>query len=129
MSENPARHLSTAAEGVRTFNHTSQAPSEDWEFPIHTYKALGSLSRLVEMLGQAIEQSTRPVMRTHEHGRVLIDAGGDADQKVIEMLAACEDAVAAAGELTEAIQRMHNATSPMGLDTEGMPEFADDGQD
>jgi hypothetical protein len=33
--------------------------------------------------------------------------------------------VAAAAALTAAVQRMHNATSPMGLDTTGLPEFED----
>ena len=126
MSDNPARHLSAAADGVRAFNHTSSATARDWEFPSHAYTAIGNLSHMVGMLEQAIEQSTRPVMHTYEHGRVLIDNGGDADEKVAELVAAQNDALSAAAALTSAVQRMHNATSPMGLDTEGIPEFADD---
>ncbi|MFJ9382118.1 hypothetical protein [Streptomyces sp. NPDC101455] len=126
MKGNPARHLSKAGDGVRAFNHTSRAAAKDWQFPSDAYTAVGSLSYLVQMLGQAVEQSTVPVLRTYEHGRVLIDNGGDADAKVAELLAAREDAVAAAEALTRAVQRMHNATSPMGLDTRGLPEFEDE---
>lgn len=126
MSENPARHLSEAAEAVRSFNHTSLSTGDGWQYPAESYTALGSLSRLVQMLGQAVEQSVRPVMRTYENGRVLIDGNGDADAKVRELSVAQFAAVDAAAALTAAVQRMHNATSPMGLDTTGMPEFEDE---
>jgi hypothetical protein len=121
----PARHLSDAAEGIRAFNHTSRAVDKDWEFPSHAYDAIGNLSHMVGMLEQAIEQATRPVMHTYEHGRVRIDNGGDADQKVRDLVEARRDAVRAAAALTSAVQRMHNATSPMGLDTTGLPGFED----
>ncbi|MEV4865613.1 hypothetical protein [Streptomyces ossamyceticus] len=121
----PPRILSAAADLVRAFNHASISVGTDWQYPGHAYDAVGNLSYLVGMLGQAIEQSTRPVMYTYEHGRVRIDNGGDADAKVRELVKAREDALAAADALTSAVQRMHNATSPMGLDTSGLPEFED----
>lgn len=80
------------------------------------------------MLEQAVQQSTRPVMHTYEHGRVRIDNGGDADAKVAELVAAQRDAEAASA-LTAAVQRMHNAVSPMGLDTTGISEFENDEDD
>lgn len=126
QSQNPGRHLSTAAEAVRAFNHTSRSVGEDWTYPGHAYDAVGNLSYLVGMLEQTVQQSTRPVMYTYEHGRVLVDNGGDADAKVAELVAAQRDAEAAAAALTAAVQRMHNAVSPMGLDTTGIPEFEDD---
>lgn len=126
MTENPARHLDTAGDAVRAFNHASGATGPDWEYPSHAYSALGNLSYLVGMLEQAVEQSTRPVMRTYEQDRVLIDGGGDPAEKVVEMSAARFAAMDAAAALTAAVQRMHNATAPMGLDTTGMPEFEDD---
>lgn len=124
----PYRSLSKAAEQVRAFNHTSQSAKKDWEFPSHSYSALGNLSYLVGMLGQAIVQSTRPAMRVYEHGRLRIDNGGDADQAVTELMNARFEAESAAAALTAAVQRMHNATSAMGLDTTGMPEFDEDGE-
>lgn len=126
LTDNPSRHLSAAAENVRAFNHTSRSVGNDWTYPGHAYNALGSLSHMVGMLEQAVEQSIRPVMYTYEHGRVRIDNGGDPDAKVAELVAAQRDAVAAAAALTAAVQRMHNAVSPMGLDTTGIPEFEDD---
>ncbi|WP_405909605.1 hypothetical protein OG742_37385 [Streptomyces sp. NBC_00828] len=123
----PYRSLSEAAEQVRAFNHTSQSAGKGWEYPSHSYSALGNLSYLVGMLEQAIVQSTRPAMCTYEHGRLRIDNGGDADQAVTELVNARLKAGAAAAALTAAVQRMHNATSAMGLDTTGLPEFAEDG--
>jgi hypothetical protein len=125
VSDNPARHLSDAAEGIRAFNHTSRSATLDWELPSDSYTALGNLSYLVQMLGQAVEQSTVPVTHMYKQARVVIDGGGSANAKVAELRAAREDAVAAAAALTAAVQRMHNAVSPMGADTTGM-HFEDD---
>ena len=124
----PFRSLSKAAEQIRTFNHTSRSAAKDWEYPSHSYSALGNLSYLVGMLGQGIVQSTRPAMRVYEHGRLRIDNGGDADHAVTELVNARLEAEAAAAALTAAVQRMHNATSAMGLDTTGLPEFDEDGE-
>ncbi len=126
---NPARHLDQAAEQIRAFSHTSRATSDDWQYPAHAYTAIGTLSYLAGMLEQAITQATRPVTHTHEHGRVRIDNNGDPDQTVNELLQAHADAMRAAAALTSAIQRMHNATSPMGLDTTGLPEPDDEDGD
>lgn len=122
MSEQ-SEFLSAAAEQVRAFNHTSRSTSDGWEYPSDSYTALGALSYLVQMLGQAVQQSTIPVTHAYKAGRVLVDGGGSANAKVAEMRTAREDAVAAAAALTAAVQRMHNAVSPMGFDTRGIPEF------
>jgi hypothetical protein len=129
VSQNPARHLDAAAEGVRAFNHTSRSAAKDWQFPSDSYSALGNLSYLVQMLGQTVEQSTVPVMNMYEQGRIRVDGNGNADTKFGEMLDALQDARDAAAALTDAVQRMHNATSPMGADTTGMPGFEDDEDD
>lgn len=126
MSHTPARHLDQAAEHIRAFNHASLTTGDDWQYPSDAYTAIGNLSHLAGMLEQAIEQSARPVMRAHEHGRVRIDNGGDPDQKVNELLQARKDAMRAAAALTAAVQRMHNATSPMGMDVTGLPGTEDD---
>lgn len=126
MSQNPARHLSDAAEAIRAFNHASRSAGADWQYPSDAYSALGSLSRLAEMLPQALEQSVVPVSATHSAGRVRIDGGGDPEAAVGYLRDALAKAVQAAAELTEAVHRMHNESSPMGLDTRGLPEFEDD---
>ncbi|WP_327403871.1 hypothetical protein OG194_29820 [Streptomyces sp. NBC_01288] len=123
----PSRSLSKAADQVRQFNHTSRSAAKNWEYPSHSYSALGSLAQLVRMLPQAIEQTIRPVMHTYEHGRVLIDNGGDADQAVRDLTQALSDALSSSEALAVAVDRMHSATSPMGLDITGIPEFAENG--
>lgn len=129
MSQNPARHLSAAAEGIREFNHTSRSTATDWEYPSHAYSAIGNLSYLVGMLEQAINQTTVPVDAAWAGGRLLIDGGSDSTEARAVLVNARKDAEAAARALTNAVQRMHNAVSPMGLDTTGMPEFDVDDED
>lgn len=125
----PYRSLSRAADQVERFNHTSLRAAKNWEFPAHSYSALGSLDRLTRNLAQAVEQAVRPVMHTYEHGRVQLDNGGDADRAVAELLAAQVDALRHAEALARAVARMHGATSPMGLDTRGLAGFDEDGDD
>ncbi|MGA5637108.1 hypothetical protein [Streptomyces lydicamycinicus] len=123
---NPATHLAIAADSVRDFNHSSRSTSDGWQYPGNAYDALGNLSRLVGMLPQALEQSVVPVSATHSAGRLVIDGGGDPDAALRYLRDALAKAVQAAAELTEAVHRMHNESSPMGLDIRGLPEFEDD---
>lgn len=126
MSDNPSRRLSAAAENVRAFNHDSHDMKPGWQYPPNAYDAIGSLSTLAGTLEQAVRQSVWPVIHTFEQGRIRLDGGGVAARAVRELVAARNDAQAAAAALAAAVQRMHNAVSPMGLDTTGLPEFEDD---
>jgi len=127
MSE-PSRSLSKAAEQVRQFNHDTIAAGEDWQYPPQAYRAIGSLAQLVRMLPQAIEQTMRPVEHTHRAGRVTVDGGGDPARAVAILHAAIYDAANLARDLSVAVDRMHSASSPLGLDTRGLPEFDEDGE-
>ncbi|MFB7162274.1 hypothetical protein [Streptomyces sp. NPDC056242] len=124
----PSRSLSQAGEEVREFNHTSRDSGPGWEFPIDSCRAAGALAHLARALPQAIEQSVRPAMRTYEHGRLLIDCGRDADDAVSQLQAALTEALTHANALAAAVDRMHSATSPMGLDTRGLPGFDDESE-
>ncbi|MFC8230313.1 hypothetical protein [Streptomyces sp. NPDC057287] len=126
MNDTPPQHLTDAADGIRAFNHASQSTGPGWEAPTDSYTALGTLSYLVGILGQAVEQSTAPVRHAYEQGRIRIDGNGNTEAKFGELLAAREEGIAAAAALTAAVQRMHNAVSPMGYDTTGLPELEDD---
>ncbi|MGW1796888.1 hypothetical protein ACWCQN_12970 [Streptomyces sp. NPDC001984] len=120
----PDRLASQAGDHIRSFNHATIVTGDGWQYPPHAYSAIGALAYLGRMLPQAIEQTMRPVQHTHEQGRVTVD-GGDPAQAVTELHAAVTDAAALAQALAEAMDRMHSAASPMGLDTRGLPEFED----
>jgi hypothetical protein len=128
VTDSPPMRLSAAANELAEFNHDTRRPARNWAFPGATYDALAALARLTGRLPQALQQVTVPVTHTYEHGRVLIDQGGDADQAVAAMLALQKEAVAKAQALSEVVERLHASTRAMGLDTEGIPEFADDGE-
>lgn len=125
----PPQWLSQACEDVRAFNHLSMhiTPAGEWAYPHHSYSALASLAGLAMMLAQAVQQSTVPVTHTLGLRRVVIDGGGDANEKAVELYRAQHDAVVAAEALYRAVNAMHCAVSPMGTDTRGLPEF--DGED
>lgn len=124
----PSRSLSKAADLVRQFNHDTIATGDGWQYPPHAYDAIGSLAYLVRMLPQAIEQTMRPVERTHRDGRVAVDGGGDPSRAMAMLQAAISDAANLARDLSVAVDRAHSEVSPMGLDTRGLPEFDEDGE-
>jgi hypothetical protein len=121
----PGRTASQAGDLIRQFNHDTISTGDGWQYPPHAYDAIGSLAYLVRMLPQAIEQTMRPVEHTHDQGRVLVDGGGDPEPAVTELRALVGDAATLARGLSWALDRMHAASSPMGLDTRGLPEFED----
>lgn len=122
----PARTASKAGDLIRQFNHDTISTGEDWRFPPHTYDAIGNLAYTIRMLPQALEQTLLPVHHTHEQGRVTVDGGRDPEQAVTELRAAAREAVQYARLLSAAVDRLHSAASPLGLDTRGLPEFEDD---
>jgi hypothetical protein len=114
ISENPYTYPDRAGNAIRTFNHVSQSPREGWQYPGDAYAALGNLAYLTGMLGQAIEQATRPVEWTVERGQLRMDGGMDQSSALNGMRRACTVAVDTAERLAEAVQHLHNTTSPMG---------------
>ncbi|MCQ9178560.1 hypothetical protein KMT30_05850 [Streptomyces sp. IBSBF 2953] len=119
----PARTAGQAGDLIRQFNHDTISSGDSWQYPPHAYDAIGSLAYLARMLPQALEQTLHPVQRTHKEGRVAVDGGHDSEQAVAQLRAATADAVHHARLLAAAVDRMHAASSPMGLDTRGLPEF------
>ncbi|MFD1656965.1 hypothetical protein ACFSL4_01625 [Streptomyces caeni] len=119
----PGRTASQAGDLIRQFNHDTITTGDGWQYPPNAYDAIGSLAYLVRMLPQAIEQTIRPVQRTHEQGRVTVDGGGDPMAAVAELRGAVAQAVTLAQHLSAAVDHMHSAASPLGLDTRGLPEF------
>ncbi|MFJ9114456.1 hypothetical protein ACIRJO_02790 [Streptomyces sp. NPDC102394] len=122
----PGRTASQAGDLIRQFNHDTISTGTDWRFPPHAYDAIGNLAYTIRMLPQALEQTLHPIERTHQEGRVAIDGGRNPQQAVNELRAATAEAVHYARLLSAAVDRMHSAASPMGLDTRGLPEFEDD---
>lgn len=121
----PGRTASQAGDLIRQFNHETITTGDGWQYPPHAYDAIGSLAYLVRMLPQAIEQTMRPVQRTHQQNRVTVDGGHDAARAVAVLHAAVTEAVNIARDLSMAVDQMHSAASPLGLDTRGLSGFDD----
>ncbi|SHI66895.1 hypothetical protein [Streptomyces sp. 3214.6] len=125
MTTTPARTMSKAGDLVRAFNHDTISTGDDWQYPPHAYDAIGALAYLARMLPQAIEQTLRPVERTHKEGRVTVDGGGDPGHAVAHLRQTVENAAKAAALLAATLDHAHAASSPLGLDTRGLPGFED----
>ncbi|HET6636813.1 MAG TPA: hypothetical protein VFH77_17490 [Streptomyces sp.] len=123
MKRSPDHHASRAADQVRAFNHATVVTDDGWQYPGHSYHAIGCLAHLARMLPQAIEQAALPVERTHKDGRILVDGGGDPAQAVQSLRQALAAAVTSANALAAALDQAHTASSPMGLNTRGLPGF------
>lgn len=109
----PAQLASAAADSINALNHATIGPGQlDWEYPSHTYTVLGSLERMSGGLPQAMEQVRSLLSGLFFDGHVG-STTGSAEQKVTEAIAALDDARAAAAQLNSALQRAHNATSPL----------------
>ncbi|MET9158264.1 hypothetical protein ABZX56_11100 [Streptomyces parvulus] len=121
----PDRNAAQAGDLIRQFNHDTITTGDGWQYPPHTYAALGSLAHLARMLPQAIEQTLRPVEHTHKVGRVTLDSGAAPGPSVKHLREAIETAADIAGLLAQALDHAHAASSPMGLDTRGLTEFED----
>lgn len=122
----PGRTASQAGDLIRQFNHDTITTGDGWQYPPHAYDAIGNLAYMVRMLPQAIEQTMRPVERTLDQGRVTVDDGGDPGTAVDELRALVGDAATLARALSRALDDMHSAIAPLGLDTRGLPEFDED---
>lgn len=110
----PARHLNTAAEQIRAWNHATIDPGPGWEQPGDTYTALGHLAHMARMLPQAIHQVTLPAVRTYEAGQLRVDGGQGIELQMAVMRQARAEAHLAARHLADALDRLHASTGPMG---------------
>ncbi|WP_328632024.1 hypothetical protein [Streptomyces sp. NBC_00356] len=109
-----SKPLAEASELVRKFNHESRHLAAGWEFPGDAYSAVAELADLARKLGQAIDQSVRPVQTTSDAGRLTVDDGGDPDVAMVRVQNRRGQAVYAALRLSYALDELHSALSPLG---------------
>lgn len=110
--KSPAQHASDAAEAIRALNHATLSPADDWEYPSHAYDVIGGLERATDGLSQAIDQTRFLLIKVACVGS-LGSTTGNAQQDFFTAHDALEEAAAAAAQLNAALQRAHNATSPL----------------
>ncbi|MFK0172638.1 hypothetical protein ACIQU5_27960 [Streptomyces sp. NPDC090306] len=119
----PARTASAAVELIRRFNHETITTGPGWEYPGSAYHAIGALSYLARILPQAIEQCAAPVRRTHADGRLQLDTRTDPGTALTNLDSLLASAAKTAALLGDYLDQAHAASSPMGMDTTGLPEF------
>jgi hypothetical protein len=109
----PAQLASDAAEAVRGLNHATLSLGHlDWEYPSNAYSVIGGLERAVAYLPQALEQTWKLLSGLAADGHVG-STTGNPDEDLSAASAALEEARAYAAALNAALQRAHNATSPL----------------
>jgi len=109
----PAQLASEAAEAVRSLNHATLSMGDlDWEYPSNAYSVIGGLERAAGYLPQTIAQVRRLLDDLYADGHVGTTTGTPA-QKLVEATDALDEARRLAAQLNAALQRAHNATSPL----------------
>lgn len=109
----PAELASDAAESIRGLNHaTLSLGNLDWEYPSNAYSVIGGLERAAAYLPQALEQTWKLLSGLAADGHVG-STTGDADKDLTEARLALDEARILAVRLDTALQRAHNATSPL----------------
>ena len=112
-AETPAQFASDAAESIRALNHATLGRGRlDWDYPSDAYGVIGSLERAVAYLPQALEQTWKLLSGLAADGHVG-STTGDPDKDLTEAHAALDEARTLAARLDAALQRAHNATSPL----------------
>ncbi|WP_329306660.1 hypothetical protein OG322_17755 [Streptomyces sp. NBC_01260] len=111
----PARHPSKAADAVRAFNHATlpTRTGPGIAYPGTIYNAIGSLASLAHRLPQAFDQIAIALADLHKAGHLTADHGTPT-QHTTTAAAALRDAERLATALTDALERAHNASSPLG---------------
>jgi hypothetical protein len=111
--KSPAQLASAVAEAIRGLNHaTLSTGGADWEYPSNAYGVIGSLERASGYLPQSLDQLWSLLSGLAADGHVG-STTGDAEKGLKEARAALDAARTAAVHLNIALQRAHNATSPL----------------
>jgi hypothetical protein len=110
----PADNARTAAEAVRSLNHTTLSTSAaGWEYPSDAYDVVGALDEMAMRLPQALDQVAKLVERLAAHDHISSDRGGDGAEDVHTALRGLEWARADAEQLHSRLSAVHSALSPL----------------
>ncbi|MFF0790600.1 hypothetical protein [Streptomyces spiralis] len=122
----PVQHPRKAAEAVRAFNRAT-LPARDGRpgiaYPGTVYRAIGAFTPLANRLPQSFDQIAMALADLHKAGHLTADHGTPA-QHTAAACAALREAEQYAIAMTEALERAHSASSPLGYS--GPIDDADD---
>ncbi|MEV7481504.1 hypothetical protein [Streptomyces halstedii] len=122
----PARHPAKAADAIRAFNHAT-LPTRSGPgiaYPGTVYNTVGAMATLAHRLPQALDHIALALADLHKAGHLTADHGTPT-QHTTTAVASLREAEHLAGALTEALERAHAATGPLGY-CGPMPEDDDD---
>ncbi|MFD9954298.1 hypothetical protein [[Kitasatospora] papulosa] len=114
-TSNPARHPAKAADALRTFNHATLPgrPAPALAYPGTIYNAIGSFATLAHRLPQALDHIALALADLRQAGHLTADHGTPT-QHTTTAVAALREAERLATALTDALERAHSASSPLG---------------
>ncbi|MDX3017339.1 hypothetical protein [Streptomyces acidiscabies] len=108
----PAEHPRTAAEAVRTFNHTTQHPHRI-TYPGTAYHAISAFTTLAHRLPQSYEQIATALTALCAAGHLTADHDTPTTHTAAAV-AALREAQNHANAMAAALERAHTATNPLG---------------
>jgi hypothetical protein len=112
----PTEHPRKAAEAVRSFNHATRWASggrPGIAYPGTVYRAVGAFATLAYRLPQAFDQIGTALANLHKGGHLTADHGTSTEH-AIAVSEALREAEQHATAMAQALERAHNASSPLG---------------
>ncbi|WP_329349393.1 hypothetical protein OG226_17425 [Streptomyces sp. NBC_01261] len=112
----PVQHPRKAAEAVRAFNHATRWASGGHPgiaYPGTVYRAVGAFATLAYRLPQAFDQIGTALADLHTAGHLTADHGTPTEH-AMAVSEALREAEQHATAMAAALERAHNASSPLG---------------
>lgn len=115
MSEKtPAQLSDTAYEAIRALNHATMSERDGWKYPADAYSTAANLSALAGGLPQALGQLESLIGQMESDGNLKSDKGPeDLPGRLVDFHGAMSDAIRQAHALYSALDRAHQALSPI----------------
>lgn len=118
----PARLAQKAADALREVNHATIVTGDQWRYPSHAYDTTLALADTARRLPQAVEQVVALIDLVDRAGFLGVTPGKDRSAAYGQLVGSSTVARSAAEKLTEALDQMAVALSPMtytGTDDDG----------
>ncbi|MEE1806414.1 hypothetical protein [Streptomyces sp. BE133] len=112
----PVRHPCKAADAIRAFNHATlptRSGRPGIAYPGTVYNAIGAMATLAHRLPQALDHIAIALADLHKTRHLTADHGTPT-QHATTVAKALREAEHHATAMTEALERAHNASSPLG---------------
>lgn len=123
VERSPAELADAAYEAVRALNHATMPWASDDQAGADLYRVLGSLTALLHITPQALNQAAARASRMQRQGRIGVDAASPTGlaETVAGMQAALARAAAFAAQAADLVDAAHEAAAHLIIEPDFTP--------